>query len=116
MFHFSRHRFRSKFFANADSNSNGLALASTGLYSHAKPNAHADSAASNKNYRKPDSNAFTLAHSGAYAARQSQSAGESHANSNAWIRGLRQEPGSYPNKFPAKEKPASFLTGGFCIY
>ena len=88
MFHFGRQRFRSKFFAYADSNSNSLALAGAGLYSDAKPDAHADSAASNKNYREPDSNSciLTLTYSGSHAARQSQSAGEPHANSNAWIR------------------------------
>jgi hypothetical protein len=98
--HFSRQRFRSKFFAYA--NTNGLALASTGLYSHAKPYPYADSAASNKNYREPDSNSCTLTHSDSYAARQSQPAGESYSNSNAWISGLAADGyplSSYLNKF-----------------
>jgi hypothetical protein len=47
MFHFGRQRFCSKFYAYVNTNSNGLALAGTGLYSHAKPDAHADAAASN---------------------------------------------------------------------
>jgi len=90
--HFSRQRFRSKFFAYANTNSNGFALAGTGLYSHAKPDAYADSASSNKNHREPDSNAYTVTHSDSYAARQSQSASKSYANSSAWISGLTAGP------------------------
>lgn len=103
--HFSR-RFCSKFFANADAKSNGLTHAGTGLYSHTEPDAHADSARSNKNYRQPDANSQTVTNSYTYPSKQSQSHGDPYTNSCTRANRLT-EAGCL-----LKTKPASFELAG----
>jgi hypothetical protein len=95
-------RFYAKFFT--DSNSNRLAVTSTGIYSHAESDTHADSAATNKNYSEPDSNAHTVTHSDSHAAKQSQ--GESNANTR------RANPRLDEYRDPPKTKPADFISAG----